>query len=453
MDPVKSCQACGGEVRAGALFCARCGARVERGDASKRRLWALTAGGLGGVALVTAASAFFLLREDGGTADGAAAAAEVAANLTGQLGTEDAAVRATLRAIDRGYTFEQLAAAGDGGTLQPDGVALGSGGESVAPAAPPESRRYASANAGSRLMVRQGPPTSPVQPAAQEAGPLEADIAALNRMVTQFNAEPKSSLNRDLGALELLLSLARSGYNGAEIFGILASPTQRLVFHGGDFYMAGRVSSDGQLPTEHIECPSALTRSACERVLDGTRHVLDEDSVRHYFPGYSPAAGEPAEPDATVDPPSDTDDGSEQYAGMLDVALCGGGAAATVEDNIEVTVSGGAFELGLHWVCERQPWVTDHATGTHTCTYTLTIVGSATGTVDVAGKFEARGTNEQRTSNFEGPGCASQPYDGSNDSDGAFTAFGTVDADWITGFFHDDPPGDTPGVPFTLTRQ
>lgn len=454
---MRQCQQCGAEIRAEARFCALCGSEAVRTSSRRRRVSALPLIGTAALILAAGIAAVVLLRSAEDDEAGDPAVEAVAAALAEQLGSRNEAARAALRALDRGYTYPQLVDASHSGELQADGVIMDANGATVAPQFVREERRYARAPAPARdAWVAAVPPgAGPGKAAqAQESDLVGEDLAALNRMAAEFQSQPGADVYRNFGGLDLLLTLARSGYNPTEIFLVLARPGQKVVGDlRGNIYVVASPDDDGQPPARHLECPEVLSEAECGEALDATERVKNPDEAPFFFPGYKPGGttSTAAESEPDVEP---EDEKVRTYSGQLESFVCDNVAANPgITHTIEATVIGDVIELAFEATCYQTTWVQDATTRTVTCAYTLRVDASATGLVSSNGEFTGSGTSEQRASDFQGPKCEEFPYDGSNDSTEPFMISGTVSDNEISGSLYDDASSGAPGLRFSLPRQ
>lgn len=392
----------------------------------------LVTGVVGLVAGVVVSAVVLLSLRDDDSRPGATTPDGVAEALVGQLGSEEAAIRATLRAIDRGYVFEQISVAATEGELQPTGVLLDREGNEVEPANGSFEARYARIS-GSVSWVRAGVPASlPPRIDSLNDDLLEQDVEALNRLAA-VGLLPSSDKSGAHNALLVLLYLSKAGYNEAEIFGVLAAPGTMVRFRGGELFVVRESERPGEFK---VDCPDDRPNPLCAE--------LEREEAAAVAASPEPAATPPAAPGATEVREAIV------YSGQLSVPICG---ALESDHSIEATVIDGVLELALEAECYETSWVQDAASRAITCAYTLTIVASATGAISPSGEFSATGTSEQGAVDFHGATCKEFPYDGSNDITEPFNVSGIISGSQITGTLYDDASTGQPGLPFTLTRD
>ena len=147
---------------------------------------------------------------------------DAAQAITADLGAEEGVI-AVLKAFDRGYTLEQVLAAGASHRLSREGFVT-SGGGNEPPGGTPLNR-YTATGAARKFVAEEAPSLAPAATAAR-ADPLRNMMLVLELMAESMkDLGPASESVRpetNYGALVALLEMARTGYSADEIFLALA---------------------------------------------------------------------------------------------------------------------------------------------------------------------------------------------------------------------------------------
>lgn len=180
------------------------------------------------------------------------------------------AMAATIRSLDRGYSYEQIIAAGAAGRLEQDGtIADKPGGDTKESPASAPTGRFTRA-AGGAAMVARVPATGDLgrvsTRAAEDLDRLMLMLEIIADQMKDTAGETRPPKPEDYSGLVVLLELARIGYSASEIFLVLAD--DRIGKEGrfrrlpaSDGFAIVVLNEDGS-----YQCPEGAGGEFCSRL-------------------------------------------------------------------------------------------------------------------------------------------------------------------------------------------
>ncbi|MGE0601245.1 MAG: hypothetical protein AB7J35_17170 [Dehalococcoidia bacterium] len=409
-------------------------------------------GGASAVVVAGAVFAFVSLRgESGGSAE--PTPDDTARVLIDRYGGEDA-IRAALRAIDLGYSYEQLAEGAESGRLELDGRIHDAFDRNMVPLWPPY-HRYARTPPGSPRFVSSRAPAWFAETVRPQESPIDKDLTAVLGLAKALPENQRSSNSPASAethrALVLLLALHRSGYSNAEIFVALADPDLRLAvdFNNEDeeepfgtqrpIYIRTSPRPDGSLPETLIDCPESI---------HGTRKCEDLEAAaekRFRRSGSNPASSLASSPAASENGSDDAPSGQGvTYFGSISPLP---GCVTEPVNELRVVVVDSLLSFAFRFECSE--FNVSFRNETPVCSRAVTTEIVMDGVIVAGdGSFEGSATDAQTFGEPHGIDCSSAlPPENEQ-----YFLRGTVQGDVVSGSLglSETEPGP---ITFTATRK